>query len=62
MDNVILEKSKSFAIHTIKLYQFLCDEKHEYVLSKQFLRSGTSTGANCREASRAQGTADFISK
>ena len=62
MDNAILEKSKLFAIRTIKLYQFLYDEKHEYVLSKQLLRSGTSIGANCREASRAQSPADFISK
>ena len=62
MDNAIMEKSKLFAIRTIKLYQFLYDEKHEYVLSKQLLRSGTSIGANCREASRAQSSADFISK
>lgn len=40
----------------------LCDEKHEYVLSKQILKSGTSIGANCREASRAQSTPDFITK
>ena len=62
MNNVVLEKSKAFAIRTVKLYRYLCDEKREYVLSKQLLRSGTSIGANCREASRAQSTADFVAK
>ena len=47
MNNGILIKSKSFAIRVIKLYQSLCDEKREYVLSKQLLKSGTSIGANC---------------
>ncbi|MBQ3707047.1 MAG: four helix bundle protein [Clostridia bacterium] len=60
--NPILEKSKRFAVRTIRLYQYMIREKHEYVLSKQFLRSGTSIGANCREASRAQSRADFLSK
>ena len=62
MDNLILEKSKAFAIRGVKLYQYLNDEKHEFVLSKQLLRSSTSIGANCREASRAQSSADFIAK
>ena len=62
MDNAILEKSKAFAIRIIKLYRYLNEEKREYVLSKQLLRSGTSIGANCREASRAQSKADFLSK
>ncbi len=62
MNNGIMIKSKSFAIRVIQLYQLLCDEKHEYVLSKQLLKSGTSIGANCREASRAQSTPDFIAK
>ena len=62
MDNLILKKSKAFAIRGVKLYQYLNDEKHEFVLSKQLLRSSTSIGANCREASRAQSTADFIAK
>ncbi len=60
--NLILEKSKQFAVRAIRLYQYLVREKHEYVLSKQFLRSGTSIGANCREATRAQSRADFVSK
>ena len=62
MDSVILQKSKAFAIRTVKLYRYLYEEKHEHVLSKQLLRSGTSIGANCREAARAQSKADFLSK
>lgn len=61
-DNVILIKSKAFAIRIIKLYQFLCDSKKEFVLSKQLLRSGTSIGANVREAVRGQSKADFYAK
>ena len=61
-DNVIVDKSKAFALRTIKLYKYLCDEKREYVLSKQLLRSGTSIGANVREAKRAQSKADFYAK
>ncbi len=44
------------------MYRYLCDEKKEYVLSKQLLRSGTSIGANVREAEQAQSKKDFISK
>lgn len=61
-DNVILVKSKAFAIKIIKLYKYLCDEKREFVLSKQILKSGTSIGANAREASRGQSKADFYAK
>ena len=46
-DNVIVDKSKIFALRIIKLYKYLC-EKNEYVLSKQLLRSGTSVGANVK--------------
>ena len=61
-DNVIVEKSKAFALRIIKLYQYLCSEKHEYILSKQVLRSGTSIGANVKEAVRGQSKADFYAK
>lgn len=44
------------------MYQFLSDDKKEYVMSKQVLRSGTSIGANAREAFHAESTADFIHK
>ena len=60
--NVILEKSKKFAIRIINLYKYLNSEKKEFVLSKQILRSGTSVGANVKEAVNAQSKADFISK
>ncbi|MFI3285723.1 MAG: four helix bundle protein [Rikenellaceae bacterium] len=61
-ENIIADKSKSFAIRVIKLYQYLKSERQEYVLSKQLLRSGTSIGANVKEAIRGQTKADFISK
>ena len=61
-ENIIAVKSKAFAIRIINLYKFLTNEKQEYVLSKQILKSGTSIGANVREATRAQSTADFITK
>ncbi len=62
MESVTLEKSKAFALRIIKLYKYLKEEKREYVMSEQLLKSGTSIGANCREASRAQSMADFASK
>ena len=62
MDNLILDKSKAFAIRIINLYKHLKEEKREYILSKQLLRSGTSIGANCREAARGQSKADFVAK
>lgn len=58
----IHEKSLLFAVRCVRFYQYLCDEKHEYVLSKQLLRSGTSIGANIRESKNAQSDADFINK
>ena len=61
-DNLIIDKSKAFAIRIIRLYQHLAAEHKEYTLSKQVLKSGTSIGANVREASSAQSKADFIAK
>ena len=61
-ENILTLKSKTFAVRIIKLYKHLCEDKKEYVLSKQLLRSGTSIGANIREASFAQSKNDFISK
>ena len=61
-NNVIKEKSFSFALEIVKTYKFLSSEKKEFVLSKQMLRSGTSIGANIREAEHAQSKADFIHK
>jgi len=61
-DNQIQILSKAFALRVIKLYVFLRDEKKEFVMSKQVLRSGTSIGANVRESINAQSRADFINK
>ena len=61
-NNIIVDKSKTFAVRIIRLYQYLCSQKKEYVLSKQILRSGTSIGANVKEAIRGQSKADFYAK
>ncbi len=60
--NPLKDKSFQFALKTVKLYTFLCEQKREFVMSKQLLRSGTSIGANIREAQNAQSKADFIHK
>lgn len=62
MDNIIETKSFEFALRIVRLYKTLTDEKKEYVLSKQLLRSGTSIGANIAEAEQAQSRPDFVSK
>lgn len=61
-DNIIVDKSKLFALRIIKLYKFLCEEKKEYTISKQLLRSGTSIGANVKEAIRGFSKPDFYFK
>lgn len=61
-ENVIKNKSFAFALRVVKLYKFLIDEKREFVLSKQLLRSGTAIGALVREAEHAESKADFIHK
>ena len=61
-ENVIKIKSFEFAVRIVKFYQFLCNEKKEFVLSKQVLRSGTSIGAMVREAEHSESKADFIHK
>ena len=60
--NIVKEKSFDFAIRIVKLYKYLMDEKKEFVLSKQVLRSGTSIGANINEAQQAQRKKDFLMK
>lgn len=60
--NILKDKSFSFAIRIVKLYKFLVEEKKEFVMSKQLLRSGTAIGALVREAEHAESTADFIHK
>ena len=61
-DNAIEVKSKAFAIRIIKLMRYLRDEKREFIMTKQLLRSGTSIGANVKEAIRGQSKADFAAK
>lgn len=60
--NLILNKSYAFALEAIKLYKYLIETQKEFILSKQFLRSATSIGANVQEAQAAQSKKDFISK
>ena len=61
-NNIIVDKSKKFAIRIIRLYQYVSKNADERVLTKQFLKSGTSIGANVREGIRGQTKADFAAK
>ena len=61
-NNPVVNKSKSFAIRIIYMYKYLVSVKNEYIISKQVFRSGTSIGANVREAQRGQSTPDFFAK
>lgn len=61
-ENVLKSKSFAFAISIVELSKYLVNDKKEFVLSKQLLRSGTSIGAMVREAEHAQSKADFIHK
>ena len=61
-ENEVRCKSLLFARRIVMLYQYLCEEKREYVLSKQLLRSGTSIGANISEAQYASSRKDFLNK
>jgi len=61
-DNVVVQKSYAFSLRIVKLYKYLCNKEGNYIVGKQLLRSGTSIGANIREALRAQTTPDFQTK
>ena len=61
-ENILEAKSFQFAVRTVKLCKHLREEKNEWTLSKQLLRSGTSIGANIVEAQQAQSRPDFVSK
>ena len=61
-ENANYFKSKRFAVRIVRLYQYLTTEKHEYILSKQVLRSGTSIGANIMEANHGISRRDFAAK
>jgi len=60
--NIIKEKTFALAVKIVKLYKLLCNDKKEYVLSKQLVKSGTSIGANVQEAQAAQSKKDFAAK
>lgn len=62
MEQTVAAKSKKFAVRIVRLYQYLCNEKKEFVLSKQILRSGTSIGANIAEAECGISKKDFLAK
>ncbi|MDY4487273.1 MAG: four helix bundle protein [Candidatus Limivicinus sp.] len=62
MASPLIDKSKSFALAIIKVCNQIKHTKHESVLTNQLIRSGTSIGANIREAFYAHGKADFIAK
>ena len=61
-DNVIVGKSFAFSVRIVNLQKYLVEKKHEFVISRQICKSGTSIGANVAEAQRAQSTADFVAK
>jgi four helix bundle protein len=61
-ENVILDKSFHFAIRIVQLSRWLREEKNEFVLSKQVLRSGTSVGANVEEAVGGISRREFAAK
>lgn len=61
-ENVIKSKSFDFAVEIVNLYKDLANNKKEYVMSRQLLKSATSIGANVREAEFAQSKADFTNK
>ncbi|KXS45901.1 MULTISPECIES: four helix bundle protein [unclassified Candidatus Frackibacter] len=61
-DSIVYKKAFKFSVRIVKLYRYLRDEKKEYTLAKQLLRSGTSIGANIREGLEGQSKKDFIAK
>ena len=61
-ENILIDKSIYFGARIVKLHRFLIKTKHETILSKQILRSGTSIGANINEAQYGNSKADFIAK
>ena len=61
-DKAAKTKSITFAIRIVRLYKYLCEEKKEYIISKQILRSGTSIGANIAEAECGISKKDFLMK
>jgi four helix bundle protein len=61
-ENAVKNKSLEFAVEIVNLYKLIVEQKKEYVMTRQLLKSGTSIGANIREAEQAQSPADFVHK
>ena len=61
-ESILKSKSFALAVRIVRLYRYLCEQKTEYVLSEQVLRSGTSVGAMVREAEYSESKADFAHK
>ncbi|MDE1191142.1 MAG: four helix bundle protein [Arachidicoccus sp.] len=61
-NDILKDKSFSFALRIVKLHKFISNEKKEYIISKQVMRSGCSIGASIREAKNAESGKDFIHK
>ena len=61
-ENIIVTKSYAFAVRCVNLYKYLCDVKNDYTIGRQLMRSGTSIGANIKEATRGVSKADFTAK
>jgi four helix bundle protein len=61
-ESILKNKSYTFAILIVNTYKFIYTNKKEFTLSRQLLKSGTSIGANIREAEFAQSNKDFINK
>lgn len=61
-ENILIEKSIAFSARIVKLYKYLVKDKHDTIISKQIIRSGTSIGANINEAQYGQSKADFVSQ
>ncbi|MGB4846040.1 MAG: four helix bundle protein [Ferruginibacter sp.] len=61
-ENIIVKKSYSFAMAIVKVYKYLINDRKEFVLSKQMLRSRTSIGANIHEAIASESKKDFVHK
>lgn len=61
-ESILKSKSFALAVRIVRLYKQLSEQKSEYVLSKQVLRSGTSVGAMVREAEYSESKADFVHK
>ena len=62
MENIIAAKSYAFAIRIVGVFRILTEEKKDYVLSRQLLKSGTAIGALVKEAEHAQSKSDFLNK